>query len=82
MPQTHRTVPVSTRALVQRINRKLKAEGRALRTPRGGRARKSLGYHYILDVNRNAVVAHWCDLEKLGRDMGVLEAFESLSHEE
>jgi hypothetical protein len=64
-------VPVTTRALVQRINRKLSAldggdpRAEQVRAARG-KARETLGEFYLLD------------LDALGRKLGVLRAWERL----
>lgn len=71
------TYPVSERALVQRISRRLTRQGERLRKGRG-RWATELGY-YIVDVGRNFLVEQNCDLETLGRELGVLEEWESLA---
>ncbi|MGD0115622.1 MAG: hypothetical protein ABSC13_06425 [Dehalococcoidia bacterium] len=73
-------VPVSRRALVQRINRKLALNGEALRKGRG-RWADEMGY-YIIDVNGNLLVAKDCDLVALGRELGVLRGWESVDWSE
>jgi hypothetical protein len=79
-------VPVSERALIARINRKLKQEGRQLKTKRGNWREDISGPYYVLDVKRNAIVAGGSahsrvDLEKLGRECGALEKWEVLEAE-
>lgn len=73
-------VPVTRRALTQRINRALKKDARMLKTPRG-EARNELGNYYVLDLNRNRVVEKHVDVEAMGRALGVLQKFEALSSE-
>jgi hypothetical protein len=70
------TIPVTYRALFQRVNRALKKQDEQLRTYRGGRWSSDLGDLYIVDVNRNAIVRGDVDLEALGKELGVLEPFE------
>lgn len=71
-------VPVSHRALWQRIDRQLRATGaRRLRRARG-LGRESLGDLYLVDLAGNAVVARHVDIEVLGRELGVLRSFERL----
>jgi hypothetical protein len=76
-------VPVTTRALVQRINRKLSAldggdpRAEQVRAARG-KARETLGEFYLLDVGKNAVKDWHLDLDALGRKLGVLRAWERL----
>lgn len=69
-------VPVTVRATIARINRKLAHEGEQLRTARGDRSWSNLGNHYIVDVNRNFVVADHVEPEKLARELGVLRPWE------
>ena len=71
-----RKVPVSTRALIQRINRKLLAEEQAVRASRGGRAELELGDYYILNLRFNSVDAMHVNLEELGREVGALRPHE------
>jgi len=71
-------VPVTMRALIQRINRKLAAQGEKLKTYRGGRSEVQLGRYYIIDVRRNFLVAGNQDPEGLGRELGVLKEWEKV----
>ena len=71
-------VPVTRRALLQRINRALKKDGEMLKATRGERARQDLGDYYIIDLNLNAVLHKDVDLESCGRDLKVLQKFERL----
>ena len=70
--------PVSTRALIQRINRKLATEQQQLKATRGERWRTELGDYYIIDANHNFVIAQHVDLEKLGRELECLPKWEKL----
>ncbi len=71
-------VPVTLRALLQRINRRLLDDGETVRAARGDQARKDLGDYYRLDFKRNAVVEKDVDVEQLGRKLGVLQPYEHL----
>lgn len=71
-------VPVSTRALLQRINRKLAEGDEQLKTARSDRARLELGDYYVIDVNRNVVRGKNVDPETLGRELGVLKGWETV----
>lgn len=75
------TVPISGRALIQRINRKLKLEDQVLRAARGERARMDLGEYYIIDVRHNFVLFKDIGLKELGRELGVLAKYERLEEE-
>ena len=72
------TVPVSERALIQRINRKLRSNDEVLKTARGGRAEWDLGRYYVVDFNMNAVMQKDVDLESLGRELNALQKHEHL----
>jgi hypothetical protein len=71
-------VPVSLGATIQRINRILAREQRALRITRD-RWRDDLGDFYILDRSQNSVVQTHVDLEVLAREMGLLRPWEKLT---
>jgi hypothetical protein len=73
---TDNRVPVSRRALIQRINRKLSYK--TLKTARGRYATK-LGRHYIIDEYNDASTCQFVDLEKLGRQLGVLRGYERVA---
>jgi hypothetical protein len=45
-----------TRALIQRINRKLRHDCEMLKTARSPRVASNLGWYYILDWRRNLVL--------------------------
>lgn len=72
---------------MQRINRKLKQNNQQIRRARGGWdgprwvEDSNLGRHYVIDVDRNWLVAVRVDLEAMGREIGVLEKWEQLSEE-
>jgi len=74
-------VPVTRRALFQRIDRVLWKAGERLRTYRGGTSRSALGDLYIVDVKRNVVTGSHIDLERYGRELGVLKPYERLVEE-
>lgn len=81
MTQTQRTtkgVPVSKRALIQRINRRLARDGEKLYATRGRRAFQDLGEFHVIDVDRNFVAQKDVDLEELGRNLKVLSPWEKL----
>lgn len=76
-------VRVSRRAVIQRLQRKLKGDGKKLVVSRGRRV-QDLGDFYILDTNRNYIVDHgrkWKDLDWMARDSGQLQPFEVIEEE-
>lgn len=73
-----RTVPVTHRALVQRINRALKKDNKNLKAARSEKVSQELGGYFVVDLHRNAVVSKDVDLEEFGRELGALQKFERL----
>ena len=73
-------VPVSMRALIQRINRKLAQDEQILRATRGdGRTRQEFGDYYIVNTRTNGVDANHVDPEELARELKVLRDWEEVS---
>ena len=70
-------VPVSRRALIQRINRKLPGY-KTLKTTRR-RGGTKLGRHFIIDEHNNASTCQFVDLEKQGRHLRVLREYECVA---
>ena len=76
--------PVSTHALVQRINRMLQsqdteiaqADRLRLRSTRGAQEQSFLGNFYLVDIYRDAIFGHHIDPEDLARKIGVLAKWE------
>ena len=75
-------VPITKRALFQRINRSLARERQHLLSARGERAYAHLGAHYVVDLERNTVVAHHVDLLELAQELKVLRPWERLAEGE
>jgi hypothetical protein len=67
---------INERSLRQRINRKLGRDGK--RPERGECEEQQVGRYFILDVQRNSIERKDVDLEELGREVGVLQAWEQL----
>lgn len=76
---TQRKVPVTTRALVQRINRALAKDEEQLRKARTAQTAAAVGDFYVVDLRRNVVAYQHVDLEALGRKLGVLQPYETLA---
>jgi hypothetical protein len=70
------TAPVSMRALIARINRRLRDDGEVLKAARSERVASSIGLFFI--VRRNKLAIQHVDPEKLGRELGVLSEWESV----
>lgn len=75
---TEQVLTVTERALVQRINRKLKAKGEILKRTRGERAVLEVGDYWVLDMYRNTVVLKQVNIEALGRKLEVIQPWEKL----
>lgn len=69
-------VPVTMRALIQRLNRALAKDGQQLKAYRTAPEHPDFGLYYSVDVNRNSIKAEHVDPEKWARDMGVLKPYE------
>jgi len=68
--------PVTERALVQRINRKLAGENEQIRKWRSGQWK---GYYFHLDVSHNMLLSEsFNDIESFARELGVMEKWETL----
>ena len=72
-------ITLNERALAARINRKTSTDGIVVRKSRGERMRQEVGRWYRLDVGRGLVVEHDVSLEALGRELGVLAAWEQVT---
>jgi hypothetical protein len=72
-------VPVTARALVQRINRQLKKNGVVLRRARGEKAISEKGEYYIIDEGSDSLFGMEINIEEYGRELGVLKESEYLA---
>jgi hypothetical protein len=71
-------VPVSPRALLRRLNRKLQREHEVIKPTRSARWRDELGDYYVVDLDRNAIARKQVNLEQYARELGVLQEYEKL----
>jgi hypothetical protein len=71
-------IKITERALFQRVNRRLKQDGEKLSTARSDSVEIEVGHYFIVNTNRNAITAQHVDLEKLGRELGVIQPWEEL----
>lgn len=71
-------VPVTERALIQRINRKLREKGEILKTARGVAAKAEVGRFYVIHADRNILMYHHVGLEAWGKKLGVLQPWEDV----
>jgi hypothetical protein len=75
-------VAVTTRALIQRINRRLAKDERILKTARSQRTEQSVGKFFVVDLARNYIVEQDVHPETLGRELGVLDKWERVQDDE
>lgn len=85
-------VPVSARAVLQRINRKLgkqdwpekvcKARAYYDGDGRGPYPDPNMGEYYRVDIERNFLTYTHVNIEELGRELEVLAPYEALAEEE
>jgi hypothetical protein len=76
-----RRLKITERALIQRLNRKLKQDGEQLRTSRSTQTEITVGRYFIVDIQRNFISTQDVDIEKLGRELGVIQAWEEVETE-
>ena len=72
-----RKAPVTLRAVIARINRRLAADGLVLRAARGAAVRRD-GAYYLVDTKRNVITPLEQDLEAYARKIAALAAWEEL----
>jgi hypothetical protein len=75
-------VPVSWRALVQRIDRKLAQQEQALKKARSAAMREELGPYYIVSWRFNRVEVTNVDPVALAKELGLLREWEEVREEE
>jgi len=73
-----RKLGVTTRAVIQRINRKLKPDLEGLKVSRSERMRLDVGQFYIVNYRMNVIRQHDVEPEALGRELGVLKDWEKV----
>jgi hypothetical protein len=66
------------RAVIQRVNRKLRADDERLCKARSNRWRPELGDYFIMNFNRNWIAGTHINPELFARELGVLEAWEKV----
>jgi hypothetical protein len=79
-PKAGIKMQVTSRAVVQRINRKLAPQMKKLCVTRGDRMRQEFGDFYIVDYSRNTVIDWHINPEALARDLDVLQPHEVMSN--
>jgi hypothetical protein len=77
--KTKFNAPVSRRALLARVNRKLAHQEERLCRTRSLRAQFDLGDYYIEDTQTPNILDHHIDLELTAKVLGVLKPYERLA---
>jgi len=75
-------IAITTRAMIQRINRRLAKDERILKAARSQRTEQSVGKFFVVDLARNLIVEQDVDPETLGRKLGVLDKWEMVQDDE
>jgi hypothetical protein len=77
-PSPERRVPVTERALLRRINRRIAKGDFKVKVCRRGRWEGDLGRYFIVDESNNTIAATHVDLTAYGRELECLGDFETL----
>jgi hypothetical protein len=72
-------VPVSHRALLARLNRKLRAKDLIIRKARGAAAIAEVGEYYTLDLNANLLIEKDVNLEQIAEQHDALAPYEAMA---
>ena len=72
---------VSTQAVIQRINRKLRPDLEMLRATRGERMRLDVGAYHVINFRMNAIMHINVNPEAMARELGVLADHEEMADE-
>ena len=72
---------ISRRALILRINRRLAADGRALKATRTEADRESMGDFFIVELERGRIVSANIDPIALAKELGVLKPYEQVTED-
>lgn len=74
---TKEKLPITIRAVTQRLNRKLRLNAEMLKATRGNQW-KEFGDYYVVNFRKNVVTHTRVDLEKMARALGVLKDWEKV----
>jgi excisionase family DNA binding protein len=78
-PSNERNI-LTERALIARINRRLKPDGQMIKKSRGERAKTELGRYYMVDIYNNTLISFRIDLLNYGKYLGVVNDDERLAY--
>ena len=71
-------VKITQRELVRRINQKLAKNIEEVMESRYGESNNETDEYYTIEFDQNTITTTNVDLEKLGKELGVLKDFEKL----
>jgi hypothetical protein len=74
MLRQQQRVPVTPGALVQRLNRRLRLDGKQLRSARSRKVEQALGRFFI--VQGDSIIDHHVDVGALARKLGVTRGYD------
>ena len=77
-----KTIPITKRALLQRVNRALNKDDRQLKKAVGAKLQQNVGEYYVVDLRRNAVAMLDVDPVELARKLDVLQPWERVANED
>ncbi len=69
-------IAIDKRALIDRVNRRLKKNNQRLYRAKGANMLKDLGACYIVDLSKEHVAQRHVKLEKFAREIGALKPYE------
>jgi hypothetical protein len=75
-------VPVSLRAVVQRINRRLMKDDQVLKKARDGQTRQNFGDYYVINLRTNVLSQWFVNPVVLAQELNVLAAWEAVQEAE
>jgi hypothetical protein len=80
-PTKPKSVPLTERAVFQRVNRRLEKEGAKLMKARG-ESYGTVGKFYVVDRRKNMVTETHVNLGRYARKIGAIEKWEELLDEQ
>ena len=72
--------PVSEKAVITRIKKKLAVDGESLRRSRSATEKQNFGEWFVVDSG-DVVIAHHCTIKKLAKEMNTIRADEYIADE-
>lgn len=82
MTEKQERISVTARAVIQRINRRIKPGRQRLLAARGNRDEAQTGHYYLVSTETGRLIETHIDLEKLARREHALELWEELEPKE